>query len=105
MGRCTKSFELRAFCWPGYGVGIGPYRVSESYRASAAELAAAASLAERAARCIGVPILIVDVAQTVLGKWIVIEVNDGQDSGYAGVAPLPMWRRLLDVAGEEVSIK
>ena len=38
-----------------------------------------------------------DVAQTTAGDWIVIEVNDGQESGYAGVAPVALWQRVVDV--------
>lgn len=46
---------------------------------------------------LGVPFLVVDVAQTEAGRWIVIECNDGQESGYAGVQPRALWRRILDI--------
>jgi hypothetical protein len=54
-------------------------------------------LAREVAERISVPFLVVDVAQTVEGRWIVIECNDGQESGYAGVAPIALWNRLIEV--------
>jgi hypothetical protein len=40
---------------------------------------------------------VVDVAQTAEGEWIVIECNDGQDAGYAGVKAMAMWGRVVEV--------
>jgi hypothetical protein len=44
-----------------------------------------------------VPFLVVDIAQTETGQWIVIECNDGQESGYAGVSPFGLWQRIVDL--------
>ena len=55
------------------------------------------SLAREVASRIGVPFLVVDVAQTVEGKWIAIECNDGQESGYAGVPPIALWNNLIEI--------
>ena len=54
-------------------------------------------LAGKAARRIDVDFLFVDVAQTAQGQWIVIEINDGQRSGYAGVPPIPLWRSIIEL--------
>jgi hypothetical protein len=43
------------------------------------------------------PFLVVDVAQTAEGKWIAIERNDGQESGYASVPPIALWNNLIEV--------
>jgi len=45
-----------------------------------------------------VPFLVVDVAITAKGRWIVIECNDAQESGYAGVSPLALWTSILGAA-------
>lgn len=83
------SFEFRSFWWRGECVGIGPYWTGVDYQLSPAERKAALAIAGEAARRIGVCFLVVDVAQTETGEWIVIECNDGQDSGYAGVRSTP----------------
>jgi hypothetical protein len=46
---------------------------------------------------IDLPFLAVDVAQTTSGEWIVIECNDGQESGYAGVSPFALWQSIVDI--------
>jgi len=40
-------------------------------------------------------VLVVDVAQSIDGRWIVIECNDGQESGYAGVSPIGLWQNII----------
>ena len=90
------SFEFRTFFWRGELVGFGPYWRGVNYSASDAERAAAVAVAAEAARRVDVPFLVVDVAQAADGRWLVIECNDGQDSGYAALRPLPLWRRVLD---------
>ena len=44
---------------------------------------------------VDVPFLVVDLAQTADGLWATIECNDGQESGYAAVAPLELWSSVL----------
>jgi len=44
-----------------------------------------------------VAFLTIDLAQTIDGDWIVIECNDGQDSGYMGCKPMLLWRNLLNL--------
>jgi hypothetical protein len=36
-------------------------------------------------------------AQDQQGRWIVIECNDGQESGYAGVSPIGMWQHIVEI--------
>lgn len=91
------AFEFRTFWFNGVCVGCGPYWTGYQYAMSPVEEAAAMAIAGEAARRIDVTFLVVDIAQTNDGRWIVIECNDGQDSGYAGVAPLLMWRKVLDL--------
>jgi hypothetical protein len=93
-GKIRPSVEFRAFFWRGECVGCGPYW----YQAppyGADDLADGLALAHAAARAVDVPFLVVDFARTVAGRWIVIECNDAQESGYAGVVPQQLWREVL----------
>ena len=90
------SFEFRTFWWRGRPVGFGRYWTSHVYAATDAERAAALAVALEAARRLDVPFVAVDVAQAGDGRWWVIEPNDAQDCGYAGVAARAMWRRVFD---------
>ncbi len=46
-------------------------------------------------RRVEVPFLVVDVAQSIEGTWLVIECNDGQEAGYAGISPIGLWQSLI----------
>ena len=41
-----------------------------------------------------IPFFVVDVAETAEGKWIVIELNDGQMSGLSMIEPLEFYKQL-----------
>lgn len=92
------SFEFRTFWWRARNVGIGRYWVDcPEYQATESELAIALGIAGDAAARVSVPFVVVDVAMSEQGRWLVIECNDAQESGYSGIAALPMWRRILDI--------
>lgn len=40
--------------------------------------------------------LAIDVAKTSNGDWIVIEVNDAQESGFVGVNPIVLWNNTIE---------
>jgi hypothetical protein len=42
-----------------------------------------------------VPFLVVDIARTASGDWIVIECNDAQEAGYVGLSPAVLWNNIL----------
>ncbi|MEW6307282.1 MAG: ATP-grasp domain-containing protein [Verrucomicrobiota bacterium] len=99
-----RAFEFRSFWWKGQFVGVGRYWTDEHYQLSDSEMAEAIALGAEAARRVGVTFLAVDMAQTREGRWVVIECNDGQDSGYRAVAPVIMWRHVLDLErGERIA--
>lgn len=103
-GGLPAAFEFRTFWWRGELVGSGPYwRDTPAFRWSRSERQEALAVARRAARAVEVPFLVVDVAQDVDGRWWVIELNDAQESGYAGCSSLGIWQRILGGAGLEVS--
>ena len=81
MTRRTSRFGRY---WRGYG-----------YDPIDGKSEAAVRLAAGAARRLAVPFVVIGVAEAEDGRWWVIEPNDGQDSGYAGLSALPMWRNIL----------
>lgn len=96
--KIPPSFEFRTFWWRGECVGSGVYWAdSASYAWTDAEKLAALQIARKAAERLDVIFLVVDVAQTASGEWIVIECNDGQESGYAAIAPISLWQNFVDV--------
>ncbi|MEW6210234.1 MAG: ATP-grasp domain-containing protein [Acidobacteriota bacterium] len=96
--KIPPAFEFRTFWWRGQCVGTGPYwSAFSNYSWSDLEEEAALAVAGEAARLIGLPFLVVDVAQTINGDWIVIECNDAHESGYNGVSPIGLWQRVIDI--------
>ncbi|MEM6528889.1 MAG: ATP-grasp domain-containing protein, partial [Chloroflexota bacterium] len=92
------SCELRTFWWRGQFVGGGRYWVdAPAYNWTESEKANAVAVAQKAAAALPVPFLVVDVGQRTDGRWIVIEVNDGQGSGYAEMLPVQLWQNILAV--------
>ncbi|WP_426754410.1 ATP-grasp domain-containing protein [Myxococcus sp. Y35] len=95
--RIPSSFEFRTFWWKGELVGWGPYWWQGTpYTLTPEEQREALGLGREVSRRLDVPFLVVDVAQEVSGRWIVIECNDGQESGYAGISPFALWQAVLD---------
>jgi ATP-grasp domain, R2K clade family 3 len=104
--KIPPSFEFRTFWWRGEYVGIGAYWADfASYAWTEAEKFAALQVAQKAADRLEVVFLVIDVAQTAQGEWIVIECNDGQESGYAAVAPIALWQNIIDSEGREVNLE
>jgi hypothetical protein len=96
--RIPASFEFRSFWWHGHLVGVGPYFAEYAkYQWTEAEKADAMTMAAEAARRVSLPFVVVDMAQCLDGRWIVIEINDAQESGYAGVPRLALWQRIVEL--------
>ncbi|WP_265593977.1 ATP-grasp domain-containing protein [Haloferula sp. BvORR071] len=97
-GKIPASFEFRTFWWKGHLVGAGAYWYeADSYSWNNAERADALAVARRAVEALGCAFLVVDVAQTTDGRWIVIECNDGMESGYAAASPFAIWQTIADI--------
>ncbi len=92
-----KSFEFRSFWWRGSCVGVGRYWISESYSMTESEMEALLRVGKEVVQRISATFLVIDIAQTEEGDWIVIELNDGQDSGYAGNNPFTLWQRVIEL--------
>ena len=96
--KMPRSFEFRTFWWKGQLAGAGRYWwEGAAYDWTTSEQSAGLAIAAEAARRVNVPFLVVDVAQTFTGRWIVIECNDGQESGYATVSPFGLWQKIVDL--------
>lgn len=99
--RIPSSFEFRTFWRLGRPVGCGRYWwQGAKYELDESERAAALNVAGEAARRVDVPFVMIDIAQEESGRWIVIECNDAQESGYAGVSRPAMWRSIIDLQRE-----
>ena len=94
------AFEFRSFWWRNQCVGIGPYWSAVDYQLSPPERKAALEIGSEAACRINVPFVVIDIAQTQTGQWTIIECNDAQDSGYAGVRATQMWRSIIQAERE-----
>lgn len=91
------SYEFRFFCVKGKCVGYGPYwYMGHKYGIKHDDVVPAIRLAEWAAQSVGVSYIAVDLAKTVEGNWIVIEVNDAQESGFVGLNPLSLWNNTME---------
>jgi hypothetical protein len=80
-------------------VGAGPYWTGGTrYDWTATERAEGLALAREVAATLHVPFLVVDLAQLETGEWIVVECNDAQEAGYAGISPFALWARVLEAS-------
>lgn len=95
-GKVRPSLEFRTFWWKGRCVGYGRYWY-QLPKYEAADIDDGLTLAEEVARRLQVPFLVVDIAKTADGHWVVIECNDAQESGYAGAVPQLVWQSILEV--------
>lgn len=95
QGKIKPSMEYRSFWWFGKCVGCGCYW-SHLNPYHATDLDVGLKIAQAVALRVKVPFLVVDFAKTVDDTWIVIECNDGQESGNAGVSPILLWRNILE---------
>jgi hypothetical protein len=93
--KIPASFEFRSFWWYGHCIGAGQYW-SNAYDWNRVERADGLAIAKIAAQRLNLPFVAIDVAQTIAGEWIVIECNDGQESGYAAISPFALWQNLID---------
>lgn len=93
------SYEFRFFYFEGKCMAYGPYwYMGHQYTLDAEELAEVLKLTDWAAEKLAVIFPSIDVAKTASGEWIIIEVNDAQESGFVGVNPITLWNNTIDAA-------
>lgn len=97
-GKVVPSIEYRSFWWHGECVGWGRYWYQVPIY-DPEDAASGLDIAQEVARRVAVPFLVVDFARTADGRWIVIECNDAQESGYVAIPPHILWRNVLERMG------
>ncbi|TQV75231.1 DUF4343 domain-containing protein [Aliikangiella marina] len=99
--KVSPSFEFRSFWYKNNLVGVGHYW-SEfvQYSWNNEQEAEALRIASKVCDLLNVPFLVIDLALTKNGNWVVIECNDGQESGYAGINPISLWKNIVDIESE-----
>lgn len=96
--KIPPSFEFRTFWWYGELVGAGAYwKDFAEYSWNESEKFSALQVAQKAVERLNLPFIVIDLAQTKTGDWIVIECNDGQESGYAAVSPIALWQNIIEI--------
>ena len=91
------SYEFRFFYFEGKCMAYGPYwYMGNQYALPESELLEVLKLTDWAAQRLGVIFPTIDVAKTASGEWIIIEVNDAQESGFVGVNPLVLWNNTIE---------
>lgn len=94
-GKIKPSLEFRSFWWHGQCVAWGEYWYQvPAYQAK--DIDHGLAVAEEAAKRLNVPFLVLDFAKTADGRWIIVECNDAQESGYAAISPRKLWERILE---------
>ena len=99
-----KAFEFRTFWWKNTCVGIGPYWHAETYQLSESQRKEIITLGRKVAEALDVTFLVIDVAMKTDGEWILIECNDGQDSGFTGVNPFRLWNDTVSAIQQQASL-
>ncbi len=95
------SYEFRFFYFEGRCMAYGPYwTIGPQYTLSDEELPEVLELTDWAAERLGVSFPAIDVAKTTEGDWIIIEVNDAQESGFVGLNPLKLWNNTINFMQE-----
>ena len=91
------SYEFRFFYFEGKCMAYGPYwYMGKKYALQKEELDSVLKLTDWVSDQLDVIFLAIDVAKTSNGDWIVIEVNDAQESGFVGVNPVVLWNNTIE---------
>ncbi len=91
------SYEFRFFYFEGKCMAYGPYwYMGHKYSLRKDELPEVLRLTDWAADRLGVTFPAIDVAKTASGEWIIIEVNDAQESGFVGTNPFTLWKNIME---------
>jgi hypothetical protein len=89
-------YEFRFFYFEGKCMAYGPYwYMGRQYSLPESELSEVLNLTDWAATRLGVSFPAIGVAKTASGEWIIIEVNDAQESGFVGINPLALWNKTI----------
>lgn len=100
-GQVPISCEFRFFYYAGQCMGYGPYwHTRPAYSMTPEDEKKAFALTDWAAYVIPASFIAIDIAKTASGEWIIIEINDAQESGFAELNPLPLWESTIQAMQE-----
>ena len=94
--KVPPSYEFRTFWHRHHLLGAGRYWYGVP-EYGWTERDEALALASKVAVALNCGLLVIDLALTADDRWIVIECNDAMESGYAGVSPIGLWSRLVEL--------
>ena len=94
--RIPASFEFRTFWWRGRLVGLGRYWWEARPYGLSRRAGRGRGAGRRGGPAGGRPVPRRGRRQAADGRWIVIECNDGMESGYAGVSPIGLWQNVVE---------
>ena len=93
-----KSFEIRVFVWFGQILSIGQYWESDNrVQLDRIDENKIKELTEIVFNKLIVPFMVIDFGKTVKNEWIIIELNDAQESGYAMNSKIHLWNNLIEL--------
>lgn len=93
-----KSFEIRVFVWFGYILSIGQYWESENrIQLSRIDEKRIKELTAIVFKKLSIPFMVIDFGKTTNNEWIIIELNDAQESGYAMNSKINLWNNLIEI--------
>jgi hypothetical protein len=93
-----KSYEIRVFVWFGNILSMGQYWESEhKIKLDGIDEDKIIELTKIVYEKLLVPFIVIDFAKTISNEWIVIELNDAQESGYAMNSKINLWSRLIEI--------
>ena len=100
-GKIPASYEFRTFWWRGELVGAGRYWFeADSYDWTQLERQEGLAVAKQAVDAVDCAFVVIDLAQTIEGRWVVIECNSGMESGYAGASPFAIWEAIASAEAQ-----
>jgi len=99
-----KSFEIRVFVWFGQILSVGQYWESENrIQLHRIEENKIKEITEIVYKKLLVPFMVIDFGKTINDEWIIIELNDAQESGYAMNSKINLWNNLVELGIKKYS--
>lgn len=99
-----KSFEIRVFVWFGQILSIGQYWESENrIQLDRIDENKIKEITETVYKKLFVPFMVIDFGKTINDEWIIIELNDAQESGYAMNSKINLWNNLVELGIKKYS--
>jgi hypothetical protein len=99
-----KSFEIRVFVWFGQILSVGQYWESENrIQLERKDENKIKEITEIVHKKLLVPFMVIDFGKTTNDEWIIIELNDAQESGYAMNSKINLWNNLVELGIKKYS--